>query len=127
MRLANLARLSRSVWLVVVVALVGCDSATHKRHATATPPLSAPVIKINKPSFPCRRGCQAQTTIGIEMCGWQAANRVDVQINAVVRRIFRQEIEIDRRVPQSGQFRGSARLRFIRAERAWQAYAAASC
>jgi uncharacterized protein YecT (DUF1311 family) len=61
------------------------------------------------------------------MCDGAAMNRMDAQINQVVKAIFREGARIDARLPQSGSFRGSARRRLIEAQRAWLAYSLADC
>jgi uncharacterized protein YecT (DUF1311 family) len=81
--------------------------------------------------LPCPHGRQARTTVGIEACAAMQERRLEHRINPLVVAIFGRMAGVDARTPRGGpfdfSFRGSARVRFIRAERSWVAYRAATC
>src|SRR6266536_1668716 len=129
MRAGGLLMLASGLLVGVAIALTGCDSGAVKPDAARKPRLAAPLIEITKVPFPCPTGRKSRTTIDIEACAANARNRVDAEINVVVRRVFAALTAIDRRTKRFGQAArfGSARVRFIDAERDWQAWAKADC
>jgi uncharacterized protein YecT (DUF1311 family) len=118
---------------LVCIVLVGCGA--DEQAPRTIEKLGVPNIAISPRdefTLPCPRGRrQASTTVGIEGCAGEKARQLETRINILVRRIFERYARIDATSPTGGgldfAFRGSARARFIRAERSWWTYRNASC
>jgi uncharacterized protein YecT (DUF1311 family) len=101
---------------IVVLLLVGCDSASKREAQRRADALTPPVIKESFSSLPCPAGRAArQTTVGAEGCLEQRILRTDAAINMRVRTIL--GLVGDR----------VAKRRFIAGERAWRAYRQKGC